>query len=100
MSSCIKDLYDYDLVKKCSKCEIISLKSNFHKSKLTKNGHRSACKICEKNFHLNNRDRKKEYYRNNRDQLLDKMKNYNKLNREKINVYEKNKREKMISILN
>ena len=31
MSSCIKDLYYYDLVKKCSKCAIISLKSNFHK---------------------------------------------------------------------
>ena len=30
MSSCIKDLKDYDLNKKCSKCGIISLKSNFH----------------------------------------------------------------------
>ena len=30
MSSCIKELYDYDLVKKCSNCENISLKSNFH----------------------------------------------------------------------
>ena len=68
------------------------MKSNFHKSKLTKNGYRYACKICEKSYYLNNRDRKKEYYRNNRDKLLDKTKNYNKLNREKINVYEKNKR--------
>ena len=31
MSGCIKDLYNYELVKKCSKCEIISLKSNFCK---------------------------------------------------------------------
>ena len=31
MSSCIKDLYDYDLVKKCSKCKKNLLKSNFHK---------------------------------------------------------------------
>ena len=31
MSNCIKDLYEYDLVKKCSKCEIVKLKSNFHK---------------------------------------------------------------------
>ena len=66
--------------------------SNFHKNKLSTVGYRSACKICEKNYYLNNRDRKKEYYRNNRDQLLDKMKNYNELNREKINVYEKKKR--------
>ena len=92
MSVCIKKLFDYELVKKCSKCKIISLKSSFHKNKLTKDGYRSACKICEKNDFLNNRDRTKEYYYNNRDQLLDKMKNYNKLNREKINVYEKNQR--------
>ena len=30
MSSCIKYLYDYELNKKCCKCEIISLKSKFH----------------------------------------------------------------------
>ena len=33
MSSCNKDLFDYDLLKKCSKCGIISLKINFHKNK-------------------------------------------------------------------
>ena len=87
MSTCIKEL-----VKKCSKCKIISLKSNFHKNKLTKHGYRSACKICAKSYYLNNRDRKKEYYYRKRDQLLDKTENYNKLNREKINVYEKYKR--------
>ena len=32
MSNCIKDLFDYDLVRKWSKCIIISLKSNFHKN--------------------------------------------------------------------
>ena len=35
MSNCIKELYDYDLVKKCGKCGIISLKSNFYEN--TKN---------------------------------------------------------------
>ena len=38
MSNCIKDLYDYDLVKKCSKCGIISLKSNFHKDNTRNDG--------------------------------------------------------------
>ena len=33
MSNCIKDLYDYDLVKKCRVCEYISLKSSFNKIK-------------------------------------------------------------------
>ena len=36
MSTSIKDLNDYGLVKKCSKCKIILLQSNFHKNK-TKN---------------------------------------------------------------
>ena len=31
MSNCIKDLYDYDVVKKCSKCGIVKLKSNFQR---------------------------------------------------------------------
>ena len=38
MSNCIKDLYDYHSVKKCSKCGIISLKSNFHKNKNKNDG--------------------------------------------------------------
>ena len=29
MSTCIEDLYDYDLVKKCCRCNMICLKSNF-----------------------------------------------------------------------
>ena len=34
MSGCIKDIYDYDLVKKCRVCEKISLKSNFYSKKV------------------------------------------------------------------
>ena len=33
MSSCIKDLHDYELVKKCKQCEIVLLKSDFHLKK-------------------------------------------------------------------
>ena len=36
MSNCIKDLYDYDLVKKCCMCKNISLKSNFNKKTISK----------------------------------------------------------------
>ena len=36
MSSCIKDLYEYDLDKKCSKCGIISLKSIFYTDSIQK----------------------------------------------------------------
>ena len=38
MSSCIKDLYDYNLVKKCRVCKIILLKSNFYKNTKSKDG--------------------------------------------------------------
>ena len=31
MSTCIKVLFDYELVKKCSKRGIVKLKSKFHK---------------------------------------------------------------------
>ena len=48
MSGCIKDLYDYELVKKCSRCVIISLKSNFHRQSKSKNGLQPQCKRCLK----------------------------------------------------
>ena len=31
MTGCIKELFDYDLIKKYSKCGIVKLKSNFDK---------------------------------------------------------------------
>ena len=69
MITCIKDLYDYDFVKKCRVCKNISLKSNFNKNKTRKVGYRSECRsYC------------KEYYYNSRDQLPNNMKNYNKQN--------------------
>ena len=39
MSNCIKDLYDYDLVKKCCRCKNILLKSNFNKNKTRRDGY-------------------------------------------------------------
>ena len=44
MSSCIKDLYVYEPVKKCSKGEVISSKSNFYKDITKKDGLRNQCK--------------------------------------------------------
>ena len=111
MSNCIKDLYEYELVKNCSKCGIISLKSNFHQNKTKRVGYRSECRLCSMEYYYNNRDRllnkqkfynkenhdqKNEYqkknYLDNRDQIIENHKNYKKQNREKVNIYEKNKR--------
>ena len=46
MSNCIKELHDYDLIKKCSKCGIEKLKSNFHKRLKSSDGLFSQWKSC------------------------------------------------------
>ena len=51
MSNCIKNLYDYDLVKKCSKCGIVKLKSDFHKNRKSGDGLNLNCKVCRKNYY-------------------------------------------------
>ena len=53
MSICIKDLNDYNLIKKCSKCGIISLKSNFHKRSKSSVGFHSQCKFCVNQYNRN-----------------------------------------------
>ena len=50
MSNCIKDLYDYDLFKKCCRCGIISLKSNFHKNNKRKMVYIINVRFVEKNI--------------------------------------------------
>ena len=84
MSNRIKDLYDYDLVKKCSKCGIIKLKSNFHKNRNSKDGLFSYCKSCviqkQRIYDIENRERiinrNKGYYLKNRDQIMAQNKIY------------------------
>ena len=58
MSNCIKDLYDYDLIKKCSKCGIVNLKSNFHKNKNMNDGLQAHCISCVQ-------QKQKQYYNEN-----------------------------------
>ena len=89
MSNCIKDLYDYDLIKKCYRCGIISLKSNFHKNKKSKDELSSVCKGCRKDYYLNNSiklfQKQKDYYKKKHHRI----KHYKNENREKFNDYSK-----------
>ena len=93
MSNCIKDRFDYDLVKKCSKCGIKSLKGNFHKSKNMKDGLQPHCISCvkqkQKQCFNENPDKKRKYYLDNQDRLLNKQNFYNKKNRDQIKEYQK-----------
>ena len=56
MSNCNKDLFDYDLVKKCCRCKIILLKSNFNKNKTKIDGVQNICIICFKQYHNNRKE--------------------------------------------
>ena len=67
MGRCIKDLYDYELVRKCSKCEILCLKTNFHKDNKRKDGVQSICIICNKQYHNNRKERRNALERQKRE---------------------------------
>ena len=73
------------------------LKSNFHKDNKRKDGFYNQCKICRKEYKIENSiqliQKQKDYCLENRDSELDRCKKYKILNREKINLYEKNKGE-------
>ena len=86
MSNCIKDLYDYDLVKNCLKCGNISLKSNFHEKKNRRDGLQPICKFCVSDYNKN-------YCNKNCDSELERCKKYRFQNRGKIIFYEKNRRD-------
>ena len=66
MSNCIKDLFDYDLVKKCCRCKIILLKSNFLKDNKRKEGVQRICMICFKQCHNNRKKRRNALQRQKR----------------------------------
>ena len=83
MISWIKELYDYDLVKKCGKCGNISIKSNFHKNKKMNDGFQPYCKLCIKKY-------RKKYYIKHRDLELECNKKYRSDNKDKINEHFKN----------
>ena len=92
MSIGIKDLYDYDLVKKCSRCRNILLKSNFYKNKSKRDGYAADCVSCRKQYYNENREKTKKYYEENRDKKRkyyienqDKIKKYRFDNKDKIN---------------
>ena len=65
MNNCIKDLFDYDLVKKCSRCKNYLLKPNFHKDNKRNDGLYKQCKVC-----------RKDYFMKNSTKLIQKQKDY------------------------
>ena len=66
MSNSIKELYDYDLVKKCCRCKNILLKTNFHKDNKRKDGVQRICIICIKQYHNNHKEQRNAHKRQKR----------------------------------
>ena len=71
MSNCMKDLYDYNLVKKCCRCGIVKLKSNFHERNLSKVGLINQSRNCGNEYYMNISikliQKQKQFYLENRD---------------------------------
>ena len=94
--------------KTCSKCEITKELTEFNKRKDAKEGYRSYCRECEKEWHKlyreNNREKiaksKKLYRENNREKIAKRNKLYRENNREKElkrkKLYRENNREKVL----
>ena len=80
---------DEEPVKKCSNCGELKPFSEFHKKKCSKDGLQSQCKMCNKKYYENNKEKMKEYRENNKE----KMKEYYENNKEKIKEYKKEWRE-------
>ena len=58
MSNCIKDLYDYDLIKKCCRCKNILLKTNFNRNKTKRDVVQNIFIICFKDYYNNRKERR------------------------------------------
>ena len=59
-----------DVVQRCSKCGIISLKSNLHKDNTKNDGLKSNCKVCKKIFLKKTLVKIKNYYLEIRDKII------------------------------
>ena len=119
MSNSIKDLLDYNIVKKCNKCDTVQIITNFYFRKDT-NKYINSCKSCkyemdkrnkankkeeiavyQKNYRQLNKEqlslKKKEYDERNKDIIRKRNQEYRKNNRDKINSYFRNKRKNDIN---
>ena len=91
MSNCIKELYDYELNKKRSKCGIVKMKTNFY-FRNTNQKDRSECIQCYSIKQKEWRDKrpekiknhKKQYYQKNREKIRSLQIKYYNENRDVI----------------
>ena len=56
MSGCVKEIFDYDLVKRCCICKRICLKNKVNRNKTTRDGNKKDCMTCCENVYNENWD--------------------------------------------
>lgn len=85
-------------MKQCIKCKEWKSYKEFHRCKTTKDGYKSVCKICRKEYYKQNIEKTKEYYKKNKEKIKeykkqDKVKKYQKEwyknNKDKVKKYQK-----------
>jgi len=85
-------------MKRCPTCNMTKEDSEFHKDKSVADGLCSRCKVCKRQYEINNCEwissRKRDYFIENKERLSGKMKQYRKANRPTRRLYETKYREK------
>ena len=79
--------------KVCTKCKEEKPRSEFYKNRRVKDGFQNQCKVCEKQYYQENREkilnRAKQHYQENREKILDYAKQHYQENKEKLPDYRK-----------
>ena len=77
------------MVKTCSKCKIEKEYSEFNKDKLKKDGLRSNCKSCIKEYYKQHYQSNREYYKQHYQYNKERIKEHYKYNKERSKEYQK-----------
>ena len=72
------------IMKKCSRCKIEKELTEFRENKTAKNGLRSECKSCEKEYREKNKEREKEYREKNKERIKEYVKEWYQQNKERV----------------
>ena len=75
-------------MKTCSKCKKEKTLEEFYRRKTSKDGRKSECKECAKQYYENNREKFREngkrFYENNKEKVLEQKKQWYENNKERI----------------
>jgi len=86
--------------KVCNTCGEVKKFSDFNRTKNSKDGYKTQCRVCEKNYRLKNletiKEKNQNYFKVNKEKLLTQNKKYYTENKKtiliKMNQYNKNRR--------